>query len=293
MSAIQAADRPGVAEPGQPNEQQPDPFAIATFLRQHNTHPDMSVTVWRHGCICILLEGDAVPPQAAATTWLKRSLSQFSELKTVRVYARQIGQNLPIWHDNLNLSQSAIAVSQPSSLLNWLHQGDRGSAPPATPAVDLEVTTQQTRFLRFYLTEQETALLALESIQEVLRVSVDNILPVPGTADSVLGVYDHRGEILWLVNLSQPLGFPEADGQFTTILTVIVIKQDGVSLGAVVRRVTDIEMHDLQHLQPVSADLFSLPLRSFLQGYFLQPTSFVLDAQALISHITSSPAVTP
>lgn len=288
MSAIQSADRLNIAEPVPPGEQQPDPFAIATFLRQHNIHPGMRVTVWTHGCICILLEADQVPDQAEIRAWLHHSLSQLAGLKRARIYARQPGQNLPTWHDEINLGESAIAVSNASSLLNWLHQGNSDSVGPVSPVVNPEVATQQTRFLRFYLTEQETALLALDTIQEVLRVSVDTILPVPGTPDYVLGVYDHRGEILWLVNLSQPLGLAEADVPFVTMLTVIVIEHDGVSLGAVVSRVTDIEMHDLQHLYPASADLFALPLRSFLQGYFLQPTSFVLDTKALISQLSSS-----
>ncbi|MBD2461386.1 chemotaxis protein CheW [Oscillatoria sp. FACHB-1407] len=292
MSAIQTVDRPNsepsnVAELAQLEAQRLDPFAIATFLRQHNTHAGMSVTVWRHGCLCILLEADEVPHPSETMNWLRNSLSQFKTLEKIRIYARQVGQNMPAWCDDLNLAQSAIAVPHSSSLLNWLHQGSHESKQPTTTTTP-EVAAQQTRFLRFHLTAQETALLALESIREVLRVSVDNILPVPDTPHHVLGVYNHRGEIVWLVDLKQQLGFSELDRQLTSMLTVIVLQQDGLSLGAVVSRVTDIELHDPQNVQPTSADLFPLPLRSFLQGYLPHPYSFVLDARALITQVTLS-----
>jgi len=69
-------------------------------------------------------------------------------------------------------------------------------------------TTEQTtgagqQFLRFHLVPDTTALLPVRQMSEVLTVPIAQVVPIPHTPAWVMGVYNWRGEILWLVDLVQ------------------------------------------------------------------------------------------
>jgi chemotaxis signal transduction protein len=138
--------------------------------------------------------------------------------------------------------------------------------------------------LRFYLTEQETALLPLSPVKQVVKVPVLEILPVPHMPNCVLGIYNWRGEMLWLVDLAQQLGFPSPFINLRTseVVSTIMIQVDRIVLGLVVPQIVDIETHPLKQLQPPTAGLFSTKLLTCMQGYFVPSSSPVLSAQALI-----------
>ena len=147
-----------------------------------------------------------------------------------------------------------------------------------------------TKFLSFHLGAKDTAGIPVEYITELFQVSLAEILPVPQVSNCVLGIYNWRGEMLWLVDLEHLLGYAplsQADIELSKLMT-IAIQMPGKSLGLVVRQLTDIEWLD-PHLQKTPADgLFPPKLLPFLQGYFINEANKIfmsLDAEAIIQSL--------
>jgi positive phototaxis protein PixI len=141
----------------------------------------------------------------------------------------------------------------------------------------------QEKFLHFALTPTDSALLPMKGVVEVLRVPMTDVLPVPYLPSCVLGIYNRRGEMLWLIDLAHLIGYPVRlqPGSVLVTGTVIVLEVNQQLLGLAVSQVYDIEGYDPQQLKSPSAQLFSPQLLPFVQGYFDQASSTVLDAVAI------------
>jgi positive phototaxis protein PixI len=293
---------------------QGNPHAIATLLNQAFNPRGIFAKVGSHGnCLGILLESAPVPDQDEMVSAIRQMLTdlQPASIKFVKVGGYQPGQNLPAWYEEIELEKSltlADASYRAASVESWLNQGlepiggyrashhpsgsfpqssarsETNSIPPHSADFDTSQRVSERRFLRFYMNQQETALLPLSTIQQVLKVPVVEILPVPHMPDCVLGIYNWRGEMLWLVDLAQQLGFasPLTDLRAFETVNSIAIQVDHRFLGLVVPQTIDIETHNLQQLQPPTAGLFSAKLLSSMQGYFVASSSPVLNARALI-----------
>jgi positive phototaxis protein PixI len=141
------------------------------------------------------------------------------------------------------------------------------------------------RLLRFPLSQQDSALLPLEQIAEILRLNVAEILPVPEMPSCVLGICNWRGEMLWLVDLNHLVGCPPVSWPSGASPVAMVVQVNNQSVGLVVQQVNDIELHDLQQLQPAAIGLFPPRLLPFILGALPGDNGTVLDATA----ITRSP----
>jgi positive phototaxis protein PixI len=139
------------------------------------------------------------------------------------------------------------------------------------------------RLLRFPLGYEETALLPLEQITEIIRVNVDEILPVPELPPSVLGICNWRGTMLWLIDLNHLLGYQSLAGQQKELATpmAMIVRDNDRTLGLVVQRVNDIELHELQQLQPAVPGLFSPQQLPFLLGALPGDNGMVLNVTAI------------
>ncbi|MBD2021214.1 chemotaxis protein CheW [Leptolyngbya sp. FACHB-36] len=286
-----------------------DPNAIAGLLNQVLNPRGIFARVGSHGnCLGILLESAPVPDQDEMVTAIRQLFDDLKpeSIKFVKVGGYRPGQNLPAWYEEIEL-EGALTLAESSyraaSVESWLNQGlepiggyaanhqlsglpqPLGQRSPFNSAQSLNGTRSETerRFLRFYINDRETALLPLSSIQQVRKVPVMEILPVPHMPDCVLGIYNWQGEMLWLVDLAQQLGFASSLTDFRSLETVstIAIQTNHTCLGMVVPQTIDIETHNLQQLQPPTVGLFSAKLLSCMQGYFVASSSPVLNAKAL------------
>lgn len=137
--------------------------------------------------------------------------------------------------------------------------------------LDLPPETRQ-RSLRFMLGAEDSALVPLEQITEMLKVEIAAILPVPGTSPWVLGVCNWRGEMLWLIDLCDFVGYPSPfqpnspSAPMPTAVMVMVVQINHQFVGIGVQQVSDIEQHDMQQLQPVIAGLFPPGLLPLVVG---------------------------
>ncbi|NES25024.1 MAG: chemotaxis protein CheW [Symploca sp. SIO3E6] len=139
------------------------------------------------------------------------------------------------------------------------------------------------RLLRFPLTKEESGLLPLEKITEILRLNWVEILPVPEMPSCILGIGNWRGEMLWLVDLKELVGCTplSKSGQMLASPVAIVIEVNNHPLGLVVEQVNDIELHDLQQLQPATAGTFSPKLMPFVLGSLPGVRGIVLNVTAI------------
>lgn len=156
-------------------------------------------------------------------------------------------------------------------------------------------------FLRFHLSPQTTALLPLCCSVEVLNIFRKEIVPIFFMPAWVTGVYNFRGEILWMIDLGHLLGLmpyhhqPAVGANVTTIVlngalnnvtndaahSMANIKAHNAMLGCIVSQLEAIEYCDTQQIQPTNAA--TLP---FVQGYWLKPNQEmlpVLDVAAILS----------
>lgn len=136
------------------------------------------------------------------------------------------------------------------------------------------------RLLRFPCWE-ESALLPLEQITEIIRLNVTEILPVPEMPSCVLGICNWRGEMLWLVDLNHLVGGTSIALAATVTPVAMVIQVNEQAVGLVVSQVHDIELHDLQQLQPAVTGLFPSQLLPFVKGSLLGGSGIVLDVTAI------------
>ncbi|MGF1537340.1 MAG: chemotaxis protein CheW [Elainellaceae cyanobacterium] len=169
-------------------------------------------------------------------------------------------------------ADSAIATIQSDSL-----SLDAFNFEPPPP------DTRQ-RLLRFRLTDQDSGLLVLEEIAEVLQIPPTGILTVPGVPDEVLGVLNWRGDMLWLVDLNMLTGYPSLVDQPAglTTLIVLVIQARGRAVGLGVSQFEEVELHDLTHLQPVASGLFPSKLYHFIAGALPGDRGVVLRADSIL-----------
>jgi positive phototaxis protein PixI len=154
--------------------------------------------------------------------------------------------------------------------------GDFANSLFAKPAI---VDSGQ-RLLRLQLCPENTALLAVETIVSVVTLAVTDILPVPHMPSCVLGLYNWRGDMLWLIDLGRQVGFSGMD-QLSQFMAVIV-EVNGQSLGLCVSQVHDIESHDPQLIHPPSAEMFPSQFLPFVKGYLTGDRTTVLDLSTLL-----------
>lgn len=70
----------------------------------------------------------------------------------------------------------------------------------------MEIETSREQFLGFWLTSSLQAVISTESVSEVLSIESSNIIPLPDIAYTVMGIYNHRGSILWVIDLPCLMG---------------------------------------------------------------------------------------
>ena len=286
---------------------QGDPSAIAQLMNRHLSAMGIMARVDRQGdTLIIFLESGQVPDQQRMMEFVRGGIAnlQPEAVTLVKVYGGRPHQKSPIWQQDIPLEPPPTAYPSHSSLSEWLTQGNQPvsaptlavrtpsgllaaaaeNPPPNTLSRVTSDNSDEFRLLRFYVSPQDTVLLPLDDIEEVIKLPIREILPVPNLPDRVLGIYNWRSEMLWLVDLGQQLGFPSPITLPHVLETIwaIVIRVDGKLLGLGVPRLMGLETYPLNHLRSPTENLFDQTLRPFLKGYLTRSRRLVLEAKALI-----------
>ena len=173
------------------------------------------------------------------------------------------------------------------------------SAPePLLPPTAKASSTANEQFLRFHLVPDTTILLPIEQLTEVLTIARDQIVPIFHMPPWVMGVYNWRGEILWMVDLGHLVGLtpwhqqPLSASAYTAVVLQVSDKHStstnaqSLMLGLVVNRVEDIEWCDLDVIQSPPSSTVTPELVPFLRGYWLKANGemlLLIDGQAIMA----------
>ncbi|MEM7065162.1 MAG: CheW domain-containing protein [Cyanobacteria bacterium P01_B01_bin.77] len=141
------------------------------------------------------------------------------------------------------------------------------------------------RFLKFKLLGEYRTLLPLKNIVEVHQLSTLDILPVPEASNSMLGVCNWRGDILWLTDLNALVGNTPLWHQSPLLMqsVAIVVQSAQKKLGLVVERVDDIEQIEPRSIHQ-NTDLCSPIWAPYVAGYIADYPGLVLDVAAIVAN---------
>jgi positive phototaxis protein PixI len=158
------------------------------------------------------------------------------------------------------------------------------------------------QFLRLSLTPQNVFLLPVQQLIEVLAVPINQVVPIPHMSPEVTGIYNWRGEILWVIDLGHLLELAPWYKQTVSLSTfTLVVLQIGNSkkttnftekknLGLIVSKVEGIESFGPKSIQPIPSSEIS-DLTQLLQGYYAKSDNEmlkILDGQAIINAMSKS-----
>jgi positive phototaxis protein PixI len=164
-----------------------------------------------------------------------------------------------------------------------------------TDSASVEASEQ---FLRFHLFPNTSALLPIPQLTEVLTIRSSQIVPIFHMPAWVMGVYNWRGEILWMVDLGHLVGLTPWHQQTSSAsaCTAIVLQTrsdrptpsnvKSQMLGLVVTRVEDIEWCNTDLIQSPLSSTVTPELVPFLRGYWLKSNSemlVVIDGKAILA----------
>ncbi len=262
-----------------------DPATLAALLNHRLQAQGITASAaWREGELRITLVAQPAPEPATAQL-IEQAIAKLNipTLTTLTIAGCLPTQTAPVWQQRRPLGATSLATD----LLAWIDAGTSEPGLPApTPSASepfLATVAPERKFLRFQLQLEHRLLLAVEAIQEILRLAIAEILPVPDMPEAVLGIYNWRGEMLWLVDLGALLGLPPvwqlADTSLAT-LNAIVLRVEEQRLGLVVQQVDGIEAYAPQALQTPQG-LFSAQLAPFVEGYLRETGSIALNARAI------------
>jgi positive phototaxis protein PixI len=166
------------------------------------------------------------------------------------------------------------------------------------PLPDSASSSDREPFLRFYLEPDTTALLPLPQLAEVFNIPIGQIVPIAHMPGWIRGVYNWRGEILWIADLGHLVGLTPSYQQVDSTLTYTTVVLQSLSnnttsttvknqlLGVIVNRLEDIEWCDLEQIQSPPPSTVHPGLLPYLRGYWWKSDDDVLavfDGQAIMA----------
>ena len=171
------------------------------------------------------------------------------------------------------------------------------SLAPKPSAQESKTPLPGQQFLRLYLVPETKVLLPIEQLTEVLTIPIGQIVPIPHLPAWVMGVYNWRGEILWMVDLGKLVGLTPWYQQSVNSSSYICVvlnseasdtesNNSPTQIGLVVSRVEDLEWCNPDLVQELPSSMMAKELASFLQGYWLKPNGemlVVLDYEAVMA----------
>ncbi|EKQ71244.1 chemotaxis signal transduction protein [Leptolyngbyaceae cyanobacterium JSC-12] len=135
------------------------------------------------------------------------------------------------------------------------------------------------QFLRLHLAPNTDALLPILQMASVLTIPTSQIVPIPHMPPWVMGIYNWRGEILWIVDLGHLAGLSPWYEQTTntSIHRAVVLKVQDTNvatqvksqmLGLVVNQVEDVEWCNVEMIQTLPLSNVAPEFARLLRGYW-------------------------
>jgi twitching motility protein PilI len=126
--------------------------------------------------------------------------------------------------------------------------------------------------LRFFVESGHEFALPAMGIREVLSLTPDQITPVPNVSLLLMGLFNLRGQVIWVTDVGQFLGQPKPLNTERFEISVIAIEAQDVIVGLAVAQVVGMDWLEEEHLNlsPNAPD----SMAPFLKGeWYLDPTA--------------------
>jgi positive phototaxis protein PixI len=140
------------------------------------------------------------------------------------------------------------------------------------------------------LDANQQALLPTQQLFEIVKASLTEITAISGLAPSVMGIYNWRGDVIWVIDLASLLGYKplyaqqyEQEKLQDKCHIVFLRNQDNV-IGLAVPRVGQIVKCDISTIQTSALTFANPAMMKACQGYWLsgaEETFLVLDGDAI------------
>jgi positive phototaxis protein PixI len=168
--------------------------------------------------------------------------------------------------------------------------------------VEPAARTQQ-QFLRFSIQPGFMALIEIDRTIELVNMPLSRVVPMPHLPPAVRGVYNWRGDILWIVDLAVLLaGGREVSHKYRSLQPIVILSsapvaertrstpatsdyQADTAIGVIVEEIVEIEWCDLDLISSNLPTNLDPELAKWMRGVWESPTGenfLVLDAAAIL-----------
>ena len=163
------------------------------------------------------------------------------------------------------------------------------------------------QFLRFSIQPGSMALIEIDRVMELVNIPISRVVPMPHLPPAVRGVYNWRGDILWIVDLAVLLGGgKEVSRKYRSLQPIVILSsttampersslgsttldhQADSAIGVIVEEIIEIEWCDLELISPNLPTSIDPELAKWMRGIWESPTGenfLVLDATAILDRV--------
>ncbi len=139
-------------------------------------------------------------------------------------------------------------------------------------------------FLRFQLDSQTSAVVPMLQTQEAIVLPAGRVSVIPNLPSPVLGLFNRRNTLLWLVDLPQILGLEPID-RHAHSYDIALLKVNQIPLAVAVRSIQGVVRFAPEQIQsPIGS--FNPAFTPYLRGWLLHERELilVLDPEAIIQN---------
>jgi twitching motility protein PilI len=148
------------------------------------------------------------------------------------------------------------------------------------------------------LRQSIAALLPLSATVEVISVPKRDIYPIPGVNPALLGVINHYGRLLWVLELSDFLGLPTSFSDSSETFTLVVLKgkSHDYAASAIERQFACVvaRLEEITSLDPTQFESVVIPELFAAQSFLVETTTLdttpiaVLDVESVFARLQVS-----
>ncbi len=138
-------------------------------------------------------------------------------------------------------------------------------------------------FLSFKLDNQTTAVVPMHQTQEALILPSDRVSVIPNLPSTVLGLFNRRSSLLWLVDLPELLGLEPLDRHCQSY-DLVLLKVGQIPLAVAVKAIQGVVRFAIDEIKsPIGS--FNPAFTPYLRGWILkeQELVLILDPEAIIN----------
>ena len=138
-------------------------------------------------------------------------------------------------------------------------------------------------FLKFRLDEQTTAVVPMTQTQEAIILPAGRVSVIPNLPSPILGLFNRRSSLLWLVDLPETLGLAPID-RHRHSYDIALLKVGQTPLAVAVQAIQGVVRFAIEDIEsPVGS--FNGDFVPYLRGWILQEQELVLvlDPEAIIN----------